>query len=160
LDDDVTEPTQDPATPDPAADEQPAPEPVVEATLHETTGLPENAPSYTLDKSVNTTQLTDELEAAGAQQVVIVLPQDFDGTVTAEDPVKVYVVGGSAKKIQAALDAHDADSQYGMTDEQKVQAAALAKVQDPNAEVTVDDLKTALNALLNPAQPAEAPASA
>jgi hypothetical protein len=157
----MTEPTQDaPATEESTTEG--SPDVVTEVTILEQNDLPEDTPSFVVDKAVNPTQLTEALTAAGATSVVIQLAEGLDSPfdASADSPVVVYVEGLTKKKVNDAIAAHEAETDFGQTDEQKAQAAAIAKVQDPQAEVTLADLKTALAALLAPAQPAEIGASA
>ena len=154
----MTEPTSDATTTEEVQGDAPIEQDTSGMTFHEVTGLPEDTPSFDLTGEVNTTQLTAELTAAGATNVVIKMPESYldTGVLDPADPIKVYVEGGTKKKIQDAVTAHTPDPQYGMSDDQKAQAAAIAKVQDTSVEVTTEDLRAALSALLSPAQAADA----
>lgn len=162
----MTEPTQDapatdaPAQDAPVTDETTAPEPKPELTYPERVGGSADAVSYEVTKPVFTDQLVQEIkDATNATEVLIQMPVGLWDAYDAspEFPLTVWVTGAKSKKsVNDALAAHQADTQFGLTDEQKADAAAIAKVQDPNATVTTEDLTAAIRVLLQPApQPSE-----
>jgi hypothetical protein len=130
-----------------------APQPIQVFTLLESLGLPEDTPAFTATKPVQAQQLEAEIKAASDASRVEITYSDMD-VQDEEHPVTIYVIGAKSKKsVNDAITAHQADPQYGLSQEQKDRAEALALVQDPNANPTVEQLTTALRALLTPIDP-------
>lgn len=153
----MTEPTQDaPATAAPAED-APVEKPVL--TYPERCGLPADTPSFTIDKPIFTDQLVDEIKAAsGATNVLVQMSEGMVDpfTASAQSPVTLWVQGAKdAKSVQDVLTSHTANPQYGLSDAEKADEAAIAKAKDPNATLTNEDMAAALRALLKPAQQPE-----
>ncbi len=120
-----------------------------EIDFFEMYGLPQDTPSYNCTVEINASQLDAELRAAGATNSLITLGNP-ELPISADNPAKIYVVGGT--KIQAVLSAHLADPKYGMTDGQKDDFDAIAKVNNtPTDDLTMDDMAAALRAYTNPA---------
>lgn len=140
--------------------EQTTPEEPTATFVDTVDSINESTPTYVVEKGVNPAQLTAELMEVGATNVVVRMTEGEDDpyAASAEKPITVYVSGSTKKKIQDAIGAHQPDVQYGLTEEQRADAAAIAKVQDPEATLTTEDMAAALRALLSPAQPTEVPA--
>lgn len=149
----MTEPTQDAPATDAPAEDAPVEKPVL--TYPERCGLPADTPSFEITKAVFTDQLVAEIQAASnASTVLVQMPEGMVDPIeaTPDRPLTIWVVGAKSKKsVDEAINSHEADATYSLTDEQKGDAAAIAKVQDPNATLTTEDLTAALRALLQPA---------
>lgn len=119
-----------------------------------------NATSYTISKSINQTQFTDELSTAAGQTVLVAVqvstnsPQQPGGvifTFTVSDPGLVWVSPASISAIvvEAVITAHVANPSYGQPQSVQDYNAVLLQVQTNYSQtLTSDQIQTAVKGLL------------
>lgn len=119
-----------------------------------------NGTAYTVTKSINVTQLADEMTTAAGQtvklsaQISVNSPQQPSGPVlnfTVSDPGTLWVNPStiSATVVENTITAHVANPNYGLPASVQAYNVVLAQVQSDYAlDLTSDQMQTALKGLL------------
>jgi hypothetical protein len=106
---------------------------------------------FDLNKSFNQQQLLQELGVALGSPVQMATTSATPGMPGATIESYLWVVPSSVDraKVQAAIDAHVPDPNWGIPESVQAYRALLAKVQgDPSVSLTTDEMQTAVKGLL------------
>lgn len=126
--------------------------PLAEATDQEQPPPFDDAMMFDLDKQVELSQLTDEIGKAVKRQVTLAQIGPDSGIVPAPDnPAKLAVTPGNLDRdtIQKVIDDHEPMLGYDIPEREKAYLALQDRlINDPDAEISDDDLKVAVRGLV------------
>jgi hypothetical protein len=111
-----------------------------------------DADVFGLTKDVNQLQLNDELNAKlGATVLVAVSPVDSNRVISDDNPAKLYISpsGQDQSKVYDTINAHVPYAAYDVPAADRQYSEVVQKtVEDFTAELTLDEMQTAIKGLL------------